>query len=231
MQAAPGSGEVAFVTTTNPPEPASSAEQTGPVLVGSLTSPLPDPDLVEEPGMLLTTGPGVSGHWLESMRREGLLVPLGASHYLAADAAQWPVLRRIALRSVVPPGHTVQAITAAWAHGAPVVEQELCRIHLRPAPVQTRSSPAVGLVFTRGRLPHDAITVLDGLELTTPSWTAADLAIHGGAHVQPALEWLMGPGQAQLPEVLGLIRRRARGAILRRATRIIEHHRAVGDLG
>ncbi len=180
-------------------------------------------DALEQPGagLILSPSPALSRHWLECMRRDGLLVPIGASRYLCADAAGWPLVRRLALRTEVPRGCVVVGLTAAWALGAPVRPQALTTLTVNAVGVSGLTTPP-GLTVRRTAIPPTAVLQLDGLLLTTPVRTAGDLAMIPGPETEEALRWMLGPGGAPADQVLGSLRRRGRARGVRRAALAVE---------
>ncbi len=175
--------------------------------------------------LVLGVGPGSSRHWLESMHRDGLLVPVGTEHYLRADAVNWPQARLLALRLSLPPRAVVGLSTAVWAMGGPGGCQRRLVVIVPPS---TTVRPPVGVRVHRLALPPDEVIGRGGVRLTCPVRTAADLALWGGHADGPALLWLLEEVGVSASAAWRSIRRRGRLPGLRRAGSALRRARS-GD--
>ncbi len=138
--------------------------------------------------LVLSVGPGTSRHWLESMRREGLVVPVGTEHYLRADAVDWPQARLLALRLSLPPRAVAGLSTAVWALGGPGGAQSQLEAIVSPT---TTVGQRPGVRVHRLPLTCEEVVTQGAVRSTCPERTAADLALWGGPADGAALLWLL----------------------------------------
>lgn len=162
----------------------------------------------------LRAGPGLSVAALEAMRRDGLVVPVAGPVYLPVGAVGQRSARAAAVQLVAPRGALVALLAAAWVHGAPhlpgVVDVAVGRAW--PA---WRTPPGVRLV--ESVVDEDDVVEVDGLRLTSPARTAADLARRlPRAVTRPVVRALLALG-ASPDDVLDRIGARSPGAVRGRA--------------
>lgn len=198
-----------------------------PLMPAVSVAPLPDPGARPVPvgaGLVHEPRPGVSRHWLESMRRDGLLVAVGPDCYLLAEAADWPTARRLALARMLPAEAVVTLATAVWAHGGP----EPMRGPGQPIPVEIAIDPHLahaarpGIRVTRTRLPAEHVEQLNGVRVTTAVRTLTDLMLVGRPHHDGALQWLLHQPEVSVQAAREVLEQRGSIRHLRRAHRIID---------
>ncbi|MFV0458145.1 MAG: hypothetical protein ACK5MT_05165 [Actinomycetales bacterium] len=169
---------------------------------------------------VLAVGPGTSRAWLESMRREGLLVAVGDC-YLVGDVADRPAARRRALAAAVPDGVVIGLSTAVWALGGPPTDPSprprsasaLVAAGSRAIPVHIFSPGARVCPQLRvhvARVPAQDTVQVDGLTLTTATRTLVDLALTGEAHDDEALRWLLTRAGVSPVEAMSALAERGR---------------------
>lgn len=152
------------------------------------------------------------------MCRDGLLAPVCPDHYLRADVAHLPAARRRLLAGLLPKGTLAGLSTAAWALGGPDLDGT-APLHALAVP-HTRGGRS-GVEIHRLRFSAEHVITVDGLRLTTPTRTAADLILVGASSDDAALCWLMTTLQVSPTDVSEQLRSRARGATRARALAIL----------
>ncbi len=174
-------------------------------------------------GLVHAPTAGMSRHWLEGMRREGLLLAVGPEHYLRADAVDWPQARQLVLRAGLPNGCVVALACAVWAHGGPMPALDaLGRLTLQViTKPHTRMASQPGLRLHRSQVSAEEVEWLGDLPVTTLLRTTADLAVLGDVDDEEALAWLLARPEVSPAAAWSLLRRRSRVPGTRRAAAVL----------
>ena len=163
-------------------------------------------DDLDAAGSRLVFESGVHGTAREfsAMCRDGLVAPVGPQHWLRADALAWPRARRQALRAALGRGMVAALDTAVWAFGGPAPSTAVLSVMVTPG---TGGRPVDdGIRRYRARLGATETLRLDGLAVTDPLRTLADLAAWSGPEGELSLRWLAE--QVDLTEAARALARR-----------------------
>lgn len=155
----------------------------------------------------------------------GELVRVVDDLYLPVDLEPWPVARSAALRELLRPGWAVGLAAAVWARGgpgrtgAPAGPLDGHEVDLLAPPATALRVPD-GVRVRLVRVPACAVERVHGVEVTTLTRTAADLALWGTGRDDAALAWVWGRGTDPADVVDDLV---ARGPVpgLARAARVL----------
>jgi len=170
---------------------------------------------------------GLTGHRLDALLANGVVVQPLRGVYLSAAALDDPVARARAVGLVLPPGAAVGRRAAAWLHGVdPRAPAELT------APLPLECVVPAGSVVPRRRglrpyeatLPPGDVTEVHGVPVTSAERTALDLARYLLPHMGLAvLDAMAGARQVEPAALLDRLEEWRGERFVARARRLVEH--------
>lgn len=120
---------------------------------------------------------GVSRHFFRQLLARGMVRQVVRGAYVAAQVVDTIELRSAAVRLVVPAGAIIVDRTAAWLHGVDVLPRTALR-EMPPLEVFSADGSRLrrpGVASGIRTLTKDDVTMVGGVQVTTPLRTALDL--------------------------------------------------------